>query len=96
MPSVEFSHRATEQLAVFVQHYDAHSTQVTDRLLQTRAEKSAQLEDWPETGRMLADERKRKLRLDHFPIAPVYEQKGDRVEILRIIDLRSNPANWLE
>jgi plasmid stabilization system protein ParE len=51
------------------------------------------LKDFPDIGRSVKNKNQREYIVPGIPFSFIYRRKSDRIEILRILDLRSNRPN---
>jgi len=95
VPDVLFSDQAKLDLGAAFSHYLALSPRIADRFEQSLAEVKNRLIEWPDSGRPIQQYAIRKVKLARFPYALLYEKQATHVNVLRVIDLRSDPKRWL-
>ncbi|MEM1354056.1 MAG: type II toxin-antitoxin system RelE/ParE family toxin [Planctomycetota bacterium] len=96
MHEIQFSDRALKDLTKAFEHYRSASPRIADRFELALAEAISCLSAWPDSGRLIEQLAIRKMRLSRFPFALLYEATLNTVNVLRVIDLRSDPKRWIE
>lgn len=94
MAEIKLLPRADRDLHHALLDHDRHARETGDRFIERVAGTLEQLEDWPESGRLLPALSLRKLRIRHTNFAFLYDYRDGVVRIARVVDLRSDPKSW--
>ena len=89
-----FHPRVFDDLEAIVDHYAAFDPALPARFRARLKEQTERIELFPDSGAPLFESYRRVL-LDRFPYMAVYVVRGDRIELLAVLDTRRDPA-WIE